>query len=71
VLDDIPALALSADEATRLRHGQRIVPRDAYERTRLGELSQGTIVGAKHNHLLVGLVRIEDGALRPIRIINR
>jgi tRNA pseudouridine55 synthase len=70
-LDDIPALALTADEAARLRHGQRVIPGDANERARLLAIEPGEIVGAKHNHLLVGLVRIEDGALRPVRIINR
>jgi len=70
-LDDIPALALTADETARLRHGQRVSPLQATEQGRLDELGQGTIVGAKHNHLLVGLARIEDGTLRPVRIINR
>jgi tRNA pseudouridine55 synthase len=68
-LDDIPALALSADEAARLRQGQRVLPRE--EIARLAALDPGTIVGAMHNHLLVGLARIEDGVLRPVRIINR
>jgi tRNA pseudouridine55 synthase len=71
VLDDIPALALTAEEAARLRHGQRVTPYDQSQREQLDRLDQGTIVGAWHDHLLVGLVRIEDGCLRPVRIINR
>jgi len=70
-LDDIPALALTAAEAARLRHGQRVLPGDADERARLGDIAQGTIVGARHDRLVIGLARIEDGALRPVRIINR
>jgi len=70
-LDDIPALALTAEEAARLRHGQRVTPEDAHERARLIEIAEGTIVGARHDRLLVGLARIEGGALRPVRIINR
>ena len=70
-LDDIPALALTADEAARLRHGQRVTPDDARERARLAEIDDGTIVGARHDRLLVALARIEDGGLRPVRIINR
>ena len=70
-LDDIPALALTADEAARLRHGQRVRPLDARERARLDEIADGTIVGARLDRLLVALARIEDGALRPVRIINR
>jgi tRNA pseudouridine55 synthase len=70
-LDDIPALALTAEEAARLRHGQRVTPLDARERAYLDDIADGTIVGARHNQLLVALARIEDGALRPVRIINR
>jgi tRNA pseudouridine55 synthase len=71
VLDDIPALALTATEAARLRHGQRVMPQDADERTRLDHLQQGTIVGARHEQLLVALARIEADGLRPVRVINR
>jgi tRNA pseudouridine55 synthase len=70
-LDDIPALALTAEEAARLRHGQRVTPLDARERAHLDDITDGTIVGARLNQLLVALARIEDGALRPVRIINR
>lgn len=65
-LDDIPALAVTAEEATRLRHGQRIVPREACD-----EIADGALVGAQHDRLLVALARAEAGALRPVRIINR
>ena len=66
-LDDIPALALTADEAARLRHGQRVTPRLACP----ADIVEGTIVGARRDGLLVGLARIEAGVLRPVRIINR
>jgi len=62
-LDDIPALALTAAEAARLRHGQWIPLRDS--------LAEGTLVGARHERLVVALARIEGGGLRPVRIINR
>ena len=62
-LDDIPALALTAAEAARLRHGQRVPVVD--------RLDEGTLVGACHDRLLVALARIEAGGLRPVRIINR
>ncbi len=71
VLDDIPALALTATEAARLRHGQRVTPQDSGERARLARIEDGAIVGARLDQLLVGLARIEDGGLRPVRIINR
>jgi tRNA pseudouridine55 synthase len=70
-LDDIPALALTAEEAARLRHGQRVTPHDARERARLDDIAEGTIVGARLDQLLVAVARIENGALRPVRIINR
>jgi tRNA pseudouridine55 synthase len=70
-LDDIPALALTAAEAARLRHGQRVTPDDAREKARLDDIADGTIVGARLDQLVVALARIENGALRPVRIINR
>jgi tRNA pseudouridine55 synthase len=70
-LDDIPALALTAMEATRLCHGQRVTPQDAGERARLDRIENGTIVGARHDRLLVALARIDEGGLRPVRVINR
>ncbi|TMJ61993.1 MAG: tRNA pseudouridine(55) synthase TruB [Alphaproteobacteria bacterium] len=71
VLDDIPALALTATEAARLRQGQRVTPQDERERERLARIDDGVIVGARLDRLLVALARIEDGHLRPVRIINR
>ena len=62
-LDDIPALALTAAEAARLRHGQRIpVP---------ARFDEGTLVAVRHDRLTVALARIEGGLLRPVRVINR
>jgi tRNA pseudouridine55 synthase len=68
-LDDIPALALTADEAARLRHGQAIALTDR-EGARLDRFDDGTIVGARHDQLLVGLARIDGTRLRPVRMIN-
>src|SRR5205823_10770638 len=50
-LDDIPALALPAAEAARLRHGQRVTAHDAH----LNGLADGTIRGARHEPLVVAL----------------
>ncbi len=58
-LDDIPALALTAEEAARLRHGQRVTPR---ANGALDDLANGTIVGARLDQLLVAVARIENGA---------
>jgi len=70
-LDDIPALAVTAAEATRLRHGQRIPLPDLRERTSVDHIDDGMLVGARHDRLVVALARFEDGGLRPVRIINR
>ena len=70
-LDDIPALAVTAEEAARLRQGQLVTPHHACERARLDNIGDGTIVGARHDQLLVALTRIEAGGLRPVRVINR
>jgi tRNA pseudouridine55 synthase len=71
VLDDIPALALTANEAARLRQGQPVTLQDESERERLARIDDGAIVGARFDRLLIALARIEDGRLRPVRIINR
>jgi tRNA pseudouridine55 synthase len=75
-LDDIPALAVTAAEAARLRHGQRIPIRDPHERLSANSIDdnpikEGVLVNARHDCLAVALARFEDGALRPVRIINR
>lgn len=62
-LDDIPALAVTAAEAARLRHGQRIAMSE--------RIDEGTLVGVRHDRLVVALARIEAGSIRPVRIINR
>ena len=71
VLDDIPALALTAAEAARLRHGQRVTPDDPGLRSRLDGLADGTIVGARHDQLLIAVAQIDKGGLKPLRILNR
>jgi len=69
-LDDIPALALTATEAARLRHGQRVTPFDPEQRARLDRIDDGTVVSACCGQALVALARIENRALRPLRVIN-
>jgi tRNA pseudouridine55 synthase len=66
-LDGIPALVLAAAEADRLRCGQRVRPDGPSAWDQLGA---GVVVSAWCNHALIALARIEDGGLRPLRIIN-
>jgi tRNA pseudouridine55 synthase len=63
-LDDIPALAVTAAEAVRLRHGQLVAPQAAHD-----EITDGALVGAWHERRVVALARVEGGVLRPVRII--
>jgi tRNA pseudouridine55 synthase len=70
-LDDIPAFVLTGSEAARLRNGQRVTPGEPGALARLDRLRDSAVVGAWHNQALVALARIEDGCLRPIRVINR
>jgi len=70
-LDDIPALALTAAEAARLRCGQRVKPHDTGVQAHVDRLEEGTVVGAWYDQAVVALARIENGGLRPARVINR
>jgi tRNA pseudouridine55 synthase len=63
-LDDIPALAVTAEEAARLRHGQRVVPACADD-----SIGNGMLVGAWYERRVVALARAEAGALYPVRVI--
>ena len=75
-LDDIPALAVTAAEAARLRHGQRLPLPDLREHLSANPIdgngiADGMLVSARHDRLVVASARVENGALRPVRIINR
>jgi tRNA pseudouridine55 synthase len=70
-LDDIPAFVLTGGEAARLRSGQRVTPGEPNALARLDRLKDRAVVGAWHDQVLVALARIENGRLRPIRVINR
>ena len=70
-LDDIPALALTAAEAVRLRQGQSVRLCDPDSQDKLLRLSPGTVVSARHGDAAIALARIEGGGLRPLRIIRQ
>ncbi len=69
-LDDIPALALTATEAQRLRSGQPIGLLHRQDRDRIYELSPGGMVRAVAEGKLVALTRFEAGELIPVRVMN-
>ncbi|MEW5704083.1 MAG: tRNA pseudouridine(55) synthase TruB [Pseudomonadota bacterium] len=75
-LDDIPALALTEEEAARLRHGQ-IIPmlgddhhhRQAHVRA-AGSEQEETLVCAMSEGRPVAVARLAGGKLRALRVLN-
>jgi tRNA pseudouridine55 synthase len=70
VLDDIPALALTEDEARRLQNGQTLSVLRLADRYPQTSISAGTTVRAMAEERLVALARIDGVFLRPIRVLN-
>lgn len=70
-LDGIPAFALTAAEAAQLRCGQRVRPRDIGVRANLERFAEGTVVSVWYDRAVIALARVENGGLRPARVINR
>jgi tRNA pseudouridine55 synthase len=75
VLDDIPALAVTEEEAERLRKGQALAVLDTgangsrwYPKESNPE--DGTILLATANGKPVALARFERGCVRPVRVLN-
>lgn len=69
-LDDIPALALSATEAMRLRSGQPVGLLHRQDRDQFRDFDPDRMVCAMSEGKLVALTRYEAGELVPVRIIN-
>jgi tRNA pseudouridine55 synthase len=74
-LDDIPALAVTGDEATQLRSGQpvsvvRMFGRLAANAAALDEIESGSIVVAMERDKPVALTRVDRGRLCPFRVLN-
>ncbi len=70
VLDDIPALALSEQEAKSLRHGQAISVLPVATRKPLQGIKQGDVVCAFLDRQLVALVKVQGGEIHPVRVLN-
>ena len=69
-LDDIPALALSEEEAHRLRCGQAVTPERPGDRALLSQLGEGATVRAAAGGKLVAIAEIAAGGIRPVRVLN-
>ncbi len=69
-LDDIPALALTGDEANRLRSGQAVPLFRKSDLDRLKDLEDGDLVLAKSAGTAVAIARLEQGMLAPVRVLH-
>lgn len=75
VLDDIPALALTDEEANRLSNGQPVGLFSKQDKDRL--LNAGIDLGGENGVILartakrpVAIVQFEKGEIRPVRVLN-
>jgi len=68
-LADIPALALTEAEASSLRHGQQISLVTLMGRIPGNANPDGGLVRAMAGGRVVGLARLEDGLLKPERVL--
>ncbi len=71
-LDDIPALALNAAQADHLRHGRPVRAQGAEGRVfvNTGNLADGGVLCAMADGRPVALARLENGEIRPFRVLN-
>ena len=70
VLDDIPALALTAEEARRMSLGQSIALWPVAKRSPLTGLEPGDAVQALCGTKLIAVGEIGNGMVRPVRVMN-
>jgi tRNA pseudouridine55 synthase len=69
-LDDIPALALTEDQAKAIRCGQAVTPLHPTDRARLSQIGDGARIRATNGGRLVALAEVAAGGIRPLRVIN-
>ena len=69
-LDDIPALALTEQEAVRLRNGQPVPLLKKADFERISAFGEGEIVIATAMAKLVALTKYSAGEVRPVRGLN-
>ncbi len=69
-LDDIPALALTESEARRLQSGSPVAFARVASRHPQAEIAPDITCRAMLGKRLVALARIENGEIRPVRVMN-
>ena len=71
VLDDIPALALSADETRRLQRGQTIQLGSVVDQLALTGVTQDDVLCALFEGEMIALVKCVEGEIKALRVLNR
>ncbi len=69
-LDDIPALALTEEEARNLQHGRSISILPVANRSSLKKVDPDAVYCAMSAGKLVALTKIVGGEIRPLRVMN-
>jgi tRNA pseudouridine55 synthase len=69
-LDDIPALALTQEEARDLQHGRSISILPVANRSSLNKVDPDAVYCAMSSGKLVALTKIVGGEIRPLRVMN-
>jgi len=70
VLDDIPALALTEEEARRMSLGQAIALWPVVKRMPLTGLDEGQPVQVLCGERLIAVAEVGNGMVRPVRVLN-
>lgn len=70
VLDDIPELALTPEEARRMSLGQAIALWPVVKRKPLTGLDDGQAVQALCGERLIAVAEVGSGMVRPVRVLN-
>jgi tRNA pseudouridine55 synthase len=69
-LDDIPALALTVEEARNLQHGRAISILPVANRSSLKKVDPDAVYCAMSSGKLVALTKVVGGEVRPLRVMN-
>jgi tRNA pseudouridine55 synthase len=69
-LDDIPALALTNEEARDLQHGRAISVLPVVNRSSLKKVDPDAVYCAMSSGKLVALTKVVGGEVRPLRVMN-
>lgn len=70
VLDDIPELALTPEEARRMSLGQAIALWPVVKRKPLAGLDEGQAVQVLCGERLIAVAEVGSGMVRPVRVLN-